>query len=88
MAPRIIADMQKNVTLAVAAIASELSSLHRRVSEIEDSSAVLPATCAAALPSSDAGHVRCGLLAAPWCYFIDSCLGGRSASILASLRGM
>ena len=56
--PRIIGDMQKNVTLAIATIASEVSALHRRVSEIEDSSALPSATCAAALPDSSDGPIR------------------------------
>ncbi len=59
--PRILGDMQKNVTLAIAAIASEVSALHRRVSEIEDSSAIPAATCAAALPGSGDGQIRCAL---------------------------
>ncbi len=57
--PRVLGDMQKNVTLAIAAIASEVSALHRRVSEIEDSSAIPAATCAAALPGSVDGQIRC-----------------------------
>ena len=62
--PRIMGDMQKNVTLAIAAIASEVSALHRRVSEMEDSSAGEslggpPATFAAALPGAAGdGRIR------------------------------
>lgn len=59
-ASRLLADMQKNVTLAISAIAAEVSALHRRVSEIEDGAAVLPATCPAALPEGAGadGRVR------------------------------
>jgi len=56
--PKVMGDMQRNVTLAIAAIASEVSALHRRVSEIEDSSAIPSATCAAALPDSSDGQIR------------------------------
>ena len=47
MVPRALADLQKNVTAAVASIAAEMSSFHQRIADLEAASDA-PATCTAA----------------------------------------